>query len=69
MRAGSRCRHDAAVQVLVEISSSGGVNGRVHGSVQLPDGVAVPFVGWLELLRLLEDCTTNSYDHTLQEGG
>lgn len=56
------------VQVLVEISS--GVDGRVHGSVAPPDGRAVPFVGWLELLRLLEDCTTPiPDDQTSQEGG
>ncbi|HEY8525447.1 MAG TPA: hypothetical protein VIL48_10815 [Acidimicrobiales bacterium] len=48
------------MQVLVEIS--GDVDGRVHGSVALPDGRAVRFAGWLELLRLLEDCTTPTHD-------
>lgn len=68
MRAGSRRPHDAQVQVLVEISSD--VDGRIHGSVQQPDGLAVPFVGWLDLLRLLEDCTTHTpREHTHPEGG
>jgi hypothetical protein len=54
------------VQVLVEIRSD--VDGRVHGSVTRPDGVAAPFAGWLDLLRLLEDCAT-SHDNTHQEDG
>jgi hypothetical protein len=32
-------------------------DGRVSGRVSVAGDAPVPFSGWLELLRLLEDCT------------
>jgi hypothetical protein len=38
---------------LVDISRDG--DGRITGHVEGSNGGAIPFSGWLELLRLLED--------------
>jgi len=41
------------VRFVLDLSTGDG--GRVSGQVSTADGPAVPFSGWLELLRLLED--------------
>ena len=42
-------------------------DGRVRGYLQVAGAPAVPFSGWLDLLRLLEGCTDDGGD-TAEEG-
>jgi hypothetical protein len=42
-------------------------DGRVRGYLQVAGAAAVPFSGWLDLLRLLEGCTDDGGD-TAEEG-
>jgi hypothetical protein len=42
-------------------------DGRVRGHLRVAGAAAVPFSGWLDLLRLLEDCTDDGGD-TAEEG-
>jgi hypothetical protein len=44
------------VQVLLDIES--GADGRVQGSVTPPGCDPARFIGWLELLHVLEACAT-----------
>ena len=53
MRAASSPSHAAPVRFLVDLSSD--ADGRVSGEVAVADQPPVPFSGWLELLRVLED--------------
>jgi hypothetical protein len=53
MRPGPSPAHHLTVRFLVDISRDG--DGRITGHVEGSGGGPVPFSGWLELLRLLED--------------
>jgi hypothetical protein len=53
MRPGPPRRTLLNVRFLVDISRDG--DGRITGHVEGSGGGPVPFSGWLELLRLLED--------------
>ncbi len=53
MRTGPSLPHARPVRFLVDLERD--QDGRVSGSVAADDQQPVPFSGWLELLRLLED--------------
>ena len=52
MRGSGRGAQHEQVRFLVELSAT---DGRVSGTVSTADGPPIPFLGWLDLLRRLED--------------
>lgn len=53
MRGSGPRPHSAQMRFLVDLTK--GEGGRVSGEVSTAEAPSVPFSGWLELLRLLED--------------
>jgi hypothetical protein len=65
MTRGARPGHRCPVRVVIELSGPGQWSGTVHAAGLA--GGATPFVGRLELLRLLEAFVEQPH-HTVQDG-